>query len=74
MERLPEDVVDRLKNLKEMTESLGVRAILNYILYEFEVGGPSPEVVTEAEQMTRREIEELKMLLEMLEELKRLVS
>lgn len=74
MERLPEDVVYRLRDLRERTESIGVRAILNYVLYEFEVGGPSPEVVAEAEQMAKREIEELKVLLETLEELKKLVS
>ncbi|MEM1518605.1 MAG: hypothetical protein QXF78_00035 [Pyrobaculum sp.] len=74
MERLPEDVVNRLRELRERTESIGARAILNYVIYEFEVGGPSPDVITEAEELARREIDELKMLLSTLEELKKLVT
>ncbi|MEM0479118.1 MAG: hypothetical protein QXK71_00620 [Pyrobaculum sp.] len=74
MERLPEDVVNRLRELRERTESIGARAILNYVIYEFEVGGPSPDVITEAEELARREIDELKILLSTLEELKKLVT
>ncbi|MEM0369510.1 MAG: hypothetical protein QXT46_00125 [Pyrobaculum sp.] len=74
MERLPEDVVNRLRELRERAESIGARAILNYVIYEFEVGGPSPDVITEAEELARREIDELKILLSTLEELKKLVT
>jgi hypothetical protein len=74
VERLPEDVVNRLRELRERTESIGARAILNYVIYEFEVGGPSPDVITEAEELARREIDELKILLSTLEELKKLVT
>jgi hypothetical protein len=74
MERLPEDVVKRLKEFVQEIEGLGARSIMNYVLYEFEVGGPSLETLEEAEQMAKREIEELKRLLAVLSELKSLVA
>jgi gamma-glutamylcysteine synthetase len=74
MERLPEDVVKRLRELVQEMEGLGARSIMNYVLYEFEVGGPSLETLEEAEQMAKREIEELKEVLKILGELKSLVA
>ena len=73
MERLPEDVVKRLKEFVQEIEGLGARSIMNYVLYEFEVGGPSLETLEEAEQMAKREMEELKRVLATLSELKSLV-
>jgi gamma-glutamylcysteine synthetase len=73
MERLPEDVVKRLRELVQEMEGLGARSIMNYVLYEFEVGGPSLETLEEAEQMAKREMEELKEVLKILGELKSLV-
>ncbi len=74
MERLPEDVVKRLRELVQEMEGLGARSIMNYVLYEFEVGGPSLETLEEAEQMAKREMEELKRGFEILSELKSLVA
>jgi gamma-glutamylcysteine synthetase len=74
MERLPEDVVKRLRQLVQEMEGLGARSIMNYVLYEFEVGGPSLETLEEAEQMAKREMEELKEVLKILGELKSLVA
>jgi gamma-glutamylcysteine synthetase len=74
MERLPEDVVKRLRELVQEMEGLGARSIMNYVLYEFEVGGPSLETLEEAEQMAKREMEELKEVLKILGELKSLVA
>jgi len=74
VERLPEDVVKRLKEFVQEIEGLGARSIMNYVLYEFEVGGPSLETLEEAEQMAKREIEELKRVLAILSELKSLVA
>jgi gamma-glutamylcysteine synthetase len=74
MERLPEDVVKRLKEFVQEIEGLGARSIMNYVLYEFEVGGPSLETLEEAEQMAKREMEELKRVLAILSELKSLVA
>ncbi len=74
MERLPEDVVKRLRELVQEMEGLGARSIMNYVLYEFEVGGPSLETLEEAEQMAKREMEELKRVLKILGELKSLVA
>ncbi|MCC6031834.1 MAG: hypothetical protein LM566_02825 [Pyrobaculum sp.] len=74
MERLPEDVVKRLRELVQEMEGLGARSIMNYVLYEFEVGGPSLETLEEAEQMAKREMEELKEVLKILGELKSLVT
>jgi gamma-glutamylcysteine synthetase len=74
MERLPEDVVKRLRELVQEMEGLGARSIMNYVLYEFEVGGPSIETLEEAEQMAKREMEELKEVLKILSELKSLMT
>jgi len=74
MERLPEDVVKRLRELVQEIEGLGARSIMNYVLYEFEVGGPSIETLEEAEQMAKREMEELKEVLKILSELKSLMT
>lgn len=74
MERLPEDVVKRLREFVQEIEGLGARSIMNYVLYEFEVGGPSLETLEEAEQMAKREMEELKRVLAILSELKSLVA
>jgi gamma-glutamylcysteine synthetase len=74
VERLPEDVVKRLKEFVQEIEGLGARSIMNYVLYEFEVGGPSLETLEEAEQMAKREMEELKRVLAILSELKSLVA
>jgi gamma-glutamylcysteine synthetase len=74
MERLPEDVVKRLRELVQEMEGLGARSIMNYVLYEFEVGGPSLETLEEAEQMAKREMEELKEVLKILGELRSLVT
>jgi gamma-glutamylcysteine synthetase len=74
VERLPEDVVKRLKEFVQEIEGLGARSIMNYVLYEFEVGGPSLETLEEAEQMAKREMEELKRVLTILSELKSLVA
>jgi gamma-glutamylcysteine synthetase len=74
MERLPEDVVKRLRELVQEMEGLGARSIMNYVLYEFEVGGPSLETLEEAEQIAKREMEELKEVLKILGELKSLVT
>ncbi|MGC9130538.1 MAG: hypothetical protein ACP5H5_03010 [Pyrobaculum sp.] len=74
MEHLPEDVVKRLREVANRLEGAGARAIVNYVIYELEVGGPSKEVIHGAEQMARQEIEELKELLRILDELKNLVA
>jgi gamma-glutamylcysteine synthetase len=74
VERLPEDVVKRLREFVQEIEGLGARSIMNYVLYEFEVGGPSLETLEEAEQMAKREMEELKRVLAILSELKSLVA
>ena len=74
MERLPEDVVKRLKDMANRIEGVGARAIINYINYEFEVGGPAKEVLQEAEEMARREMEELKALIEVVNELRNLIA
>jgi hypothetical protein len=55
--------------LKEV-EGLGARAILNYVLYEFEVGGPAREVVEEALRIAQRELDELQKVVKILQELK----
>jgi small-conductance mechanosensitive channel len=67
-------VVKRLRELVQEMEGLGARSIMNYVLYEFEVGGPSLETLEEAEQMAKREMEELKEVLKILGELKSLVT
>jgi gamma-glutamylcysteine synthetase len=74
MERLPEDVVKRLREFVQEIEGLGARSIMNYVLYEFEVGGPSLETLEEAEQMAKREMEELKKVMAILSDLKSLVT
>ncbi|MGC8972595.1 MAG: hypothetical protein ACP5KY_00140 [Thermoproteus sp.] len=56
------------KSLKEV-EGLGARAILNYVLYEFEVGGPTREVVEEALRIAQRELNELQKVVKILQEL-----
>ncbi|MEZ0247730.1 MAG: hypothetical protein ABWJ97_00520 [Thermoproteus sp.] len=56
------------KSLKEV-EGLGARAVLNYVLYEFEANGPSREVVDEAVKIAEREIRELQKVLQILKEL-----
>ncbi|WP_237698257.1 hypothetical protein [Thermoproteus uzoniensis] len=55
--------------MKEV-EGLGARAVLNYVLYEFEVGGPSREVVEEALRIAQRELDELQKVVKILQELK----
>jgi|GEM_PF-669913 len=70
MERLPEDIARRLREFVQELEGLGARSIMNYVIYEFDVGGPSLEVLEEAEQMAKREIEELREVLKILGELK----
>ncbi|ACB40312.1 hypothetical protein [Pyrobaculum neutrophilum] len=74
MERLPEDVVAKLKKLSQELEGLGARSIVNYILYEFEVGGPSPEILDEAEQLVKLEMAELNEVLKVIEEVRKLVA
>ncbi len=74
MERLPEDVVRELRDFTTKLESLGARSIANYVMYEFEVGGPSLEVLQEAERLAEREIEELRELLKFVRELKKLID
>jgi len=74
MERLPEDTARRLRELVQELEGLGARSIMNYVIYEFDVGGPSLEVLEEAEEMAKREIEELRQVLKILGELKTLVT
>lgn len=74
MERLPEEVVKRLREVANRLEGAGARAIVNYVIYELEVGEPSKEVIHEAEQMAQQEINELKELLRILDELKSLVT
>jgi len=74
MERLPEDVAKRLRDFLQRLEGLGSRAIVNYIAYEFEVGGPSIEILEEAERLATREIEELKSVMELIKELKALMA
>lgn len=73
MERLPEDAVRKLMDLSHRLESLGARSIVNYVIYEFEVGGPSIDVLREAEEMVRRELEELQIVRNVIEELKSLI-
>lgn len=74
MERLPDEVVKKLKELANRIEGVGARAIINYIIYEFEVGGPAKEVLQEAEEMAIREIEELKTILEVVNQLRSLIA
>jgi len=74
MERLPEDIARKLREFTQELEGLGARYIMNYVIYEFDVGGPSLEVLEEAEEMARREIEELREVLKILSELKSLVT
>ncbi|ABP51479.1 MULTISPECIES: hypothetical protein [Pyrobaculum] len=74
MEKLPEDVLRKIREFSKTLEGAGARAIVNYVLYELEVGGPSREVLAEAEQMARQEVEELKKVLELVEELKSLMA
>ncbi|MEM1597767.1 MAG: hypothetical protein QXP31_05545 [Pyrobaculum sp.] len=74
MERLPVDVVYRIREFSRQLETLGARSLVNYVLYEFEVGGPSLEVLDEAERLALKSIEELKQVVDLLKELKRLVA
>jgi hypothetical protein len=74
MERLPEDTARKLREFVQELEGLGARSIMNYVIYEFDVGGPSLEVLEEAEEMAKREIEELRQALKILAELKTIVT
>ena len=74
MDRLPEDVAKRLRDFLQRLEGLGSRAIVNYIAYEFEVGGPSIEILEEAEKLAMQEIEELKSVIGLIRELKALLA
>jgi hypothetical protein len=73
MERLPEDTARQLRQFVQELEGLGARSIMNYVIHEFDVGGPSLEVLEEAEEMAKREIEELRQVLKILGKLKTLV-
>ncbi|MEZ0319065.1 MAG: hypothetical protein ABWK05_03600 [Pyrobaculum sp.] len=74
MERLPADVVYKIREFSKQLETLGARSLVNYILYEFEIGGPSLEVLDEAERLAIKGIEELKQVVDLVNELKRLVA
>ncbi|MCC6021238.1 MAG: hypothetical protein LM577_07735 [Thermoproteaceae archaeon] len=74
MEQAAESPLQRLRELRQRLEGAGARSILNYVLYEFEVGGPSIEILEEAERMARQEMEELREVLRALEELRGLIA
>lgn len=63
------DPLDILKGGLREVEGLSARAVLNYVLYEFELGGPSREVLEEAIKIAQREIDELRKALEILKKL-----
>lgn len=63
------DPLDLIKEGLKQVEGLGARAVLNYVLYEFELGGPSREVVEEAVRIAQKEIAELQKTLEILKRL-----
>ena len=49
---------------------MGARAVLNYVAYELNVGGPSRDVVEEALRIAQKEIEELQKVIKILQGLK----
>lgn len=63
------DPLDLIKEGLKQVEGLSARAVLNYVLYEFELGGPSREVVEEAVRIAQKEIAELQKTLEILKKL-----
>lgn len=63
------DPLDILRKGLREVEGLSARAVLNYVLYEFELGGPSREVLEEAAEIAQREIAELQRALEILKKL-----
>lgn len=63
------DPLDLIKEGLKQVEGLSARAVLNYVLYEFELGGPSREVVEEAVKIAQKEIAELQKTLEILKKL-----
>ncbi len=63
------DPLDLIKEGLKQVEGLSARAVLNYVLYEFELGGPSREVVEEAVRIAQKEIAELQKTLEILKRL-----
>lgn len=64
------DVVGRLRDLGRGLEGVGARAILNYVIFEFTMGGPSQEVLNEAISMAYRELDELRRVIEILEQVR----
>ncbi|MFB6490525.1 MAG: hypothetical protein TU35_004635 [Thermoproteus sp. AZ2] len=68
------EALERLKEEVGRTEGLAARAILNYVIYELEVGGPSADVVDEAIKIAERELRELEKAINALKEIRRLIS
>ncbi|ABL88017.1 conserved hypothetical protein [Pyrobaculum islandicum DSM 4184] len=73
MERLPLELTTKLRKMAQELEGVGARSIINYVIYEFEVGGQSLEVLEEAEQMAKKEIEELYEVIKVIEELRKAI-
>lgn len=67
------DLLGRLRELGKELEGVGARAILNYVIFEFSVGGPSQDVLNEAVSMALKEVEELRRVIEALEQIKALL-
>lgn len=68
------EVLQRLKEEVGRVEGLAARAILNYVIYEVEVGGPSAEVIDEAIKIAERELKELEKTIGTLREIRRLIG
>ncbi|KUO84383.1 MAG: hypothetical protein AT711_00500 [Thermoproteus sp. CIS_19] len=64
------DPAEIVRNSLKDVEGLGARAVLNYVAYEFNVGGPSRDVVEEALKIAQKEIEELQKVIKILQVLK----
>lgn len=60
------DVEQKLREALSRAEGLAARAVLNYVIYEFEVGGPTREVLEEALKIAEREAAELARVIALL--------
>ncbi|CCC81467.1 hypothetical protein [Thermoproteus tenax] len=63
------NVLEILRQKSKGVEGLSARSILNYVIYEFEVGGPSKEILEEALRLASKEIEQLQKVIEILKDI-----
>lgn len=63
------NVLEILRQKSKDIEGLSARSILNYVIYEFEVGGPSKEILEEALRLASKEIEQLQKVIEILKDI-----